>query len=55
MKRCHMFVKGCTLSSANGTAAKECEAHHGVVLKPFSANWYHYIGQGQNREALNTI
>jgi trehalose-6-phosphatase len=39
VKRCILFMKFCTLSSANSTGARECAAHHGMALEPFSANW----------------
>jgi hypothetical protein len=39
VKRCKLFMKCCTLSSANSTSARECAAHHGTALEPFSANW----------------
>jgi hypothetical protein len=39
MKRCKLFVKCCTLFSAKGIGARECAAHHGMALEPFSANW----------------
>jgi hypothetical protein len=29
----------CTLSSANGSGARECAPHHGMALESFSANW----------------
>jgi hypothetical protein len=34
-----VFVKCCTLFSAKGIGARECAAHHGMALEPFSANW----------------
>jgi hypothetical protein len=39
VKRCKLFIKSCTLFSANSTGARECAAHHGIALEPFSANW----------------
>jgi hypothetical protein len=33
-----VFVKCCTLYSAYGIGTRECAAHHGVALEPFSAN-----------------
>jgi hypothetical protein len=50
-KRSKMFVKYCAESNTNGTGAKECAAHRGMELEHFSANWYHYVGQGTYREA----
>ncbi len=38
MQRCKLFMKCCTLSSANSTAAREFAADHGMALEPFSAN-----------------
>jgi trehalose-6-phosphatase len=39
VKRCKLFMKCCTLFSANSIGARECAAHHGVALEPFSTNW----------------
>jgi hypothetical protein len=32
----------------------ECAAFHGMALELLAAKWYHYIGEGKYREALNT-
>ncbi len=50
-----LFVKSCTLFGTNGTGARECAAHHVMAVEPFNANWYHYIGEGKYREALDII
>jgi hypothetical protein len=36
---CKLFMKCCTLFSANSISARECAAHHGMALEPFRANW----------------
>ncbi len=36
VKRCILFMKYCTLFSANSIGARECAAHHGMALEPFS-------------------
>ncbi len=38
MKRCKLFMKCCTLFSANSTGARDGAAHHGMALEPFSTN-----------------
>jgi hypothetical protein len=39
VKRCKLLMKFCTLFSTNSIGARECAAHHGMALEPFSANW----------------
>jgi hypothetical protein len=39
VKRCNLFMKCCTLFSGNSIGTRECAAHHGMALEPFSANW----------------
>jgi hypothetical protein len=34
-----IVYEGCTLFSANIISARECAAHYGMALEPFSANW----------------
>jgi hypothetical protein len=39
VKRCKLFMTCCTLSRANSTGARQCAAHYGMALEPFSVNW----------------
>ncbi len=39
VKRCKLFMRCYTLFTANSIGARECAAHHGMALEPFSANW----------------
>ncbi len=36
VKRCKLFMKCCTLVSANNIGARECAAHHGMALEPLA-------------------
>jgi hypothetical protein len=45
VKRCKLFMKRCTLSSANSTGTRVCDAHHGMELEPFSTHFKIKLGK----------